>query len=283
MANSPKLSGKHDLPVILALTALLIVCIVFISSNIPRIILGLPFILFFPGYTLMAALCPRKGSLSGIERVALSLGLSVAVVPLIGLLLNYIWEISLYPILISISAFVAVMCVLTYFRRRQLPPQERFEPQINLQIPQWGKQSRLDRALTVLLAVVAIGAIVTVVYVGARPKPGEKFTEFYLLGLGGTAEHYPHDVILGVDADVIVGVINHEGEEITYRVRVSIDGTEMQAMKGISIHDGEKWEDTVTLTPTKAGDNQKVEFLLYKAGESDPYHELHLWINVRSP
>ncbi len=53
-----------------------------------RIILGLPFILFFPGYTLITALFPKKSDLGAIERVALSFGLSIAVVPLIGLILN---------------------------------------------------------------------------------------------------------------------------------------------------------------------------------------------------
>ncbi|MCK4222104.1 MAG: DUF1616 domain-containing protein, partial [Dehalococcoidia bacterium] len=54
-----------------------------------RIVLGLPFLLFSPGYALIAALFPKKGSLDGIERIALSFGLSIAVVPLIGLILNY--------------------------------------------------------------------------------------------------------------------------------------------------------------------------------------------------
>jgi uncharacterized membrane protein len=86
--------------------------------------------------------------------------------------------------------------------------------------------------------------------------------------------------MLGADADVIVGIANSECEDVTYHVRISIGGTEVKAIEGIVLHDGEKWEDNVTLTPTEAGDNQKVEFLLYRDGESEPYHELHLWINV---
>jgi uncharacterized membrane protein len=49
-----------------------------------RIILGLPFILFIPGYILIFALFPTKKTDQGIdiiERVALSFGLSIAVVP----------------------------------------------------------------------------------------------------------------------------------------------------------------------------------------------------------
>ena len=71
-----------------------------------RIILGLPFILFIPGYILVFSLFPEKKTDHGIdiiERIALSLGLSLAVVPLIGLGLNYtIWGIRLEPILFSL-------------------------------------------------------------------------------------------------------------------------------------------------------------------------------------
>ncbi len=68
---------------------MLVAIIILFPSNILRIILGLPFLLFFPGYTLVAALFTRKEGMGSIERVALSFGLSIAVVPLIGLILNY--------------------------------------------------------------------------------------------------------------------------------------------------------------------------------------------------
>jgi uncharacterized membrane protein len=280
MANSPKLSGKHDLPAIIVLTALLIVCIILIPSNIPRIIIGLPFILFFPGYTLVAALFPRKESLSGIERSALSFGLSIAVVPLIGLLLNYIWEISLYPMLISIAGFVVIMCILAYFQRRRLTPEQRFEPRIQLSINEWNKKSGLNRVLTVILGLAIVGTIGTLIYAIAVPRTGEEFTEFYISGSFSIAGYYPSELAIGEKANVSIAVINHEGEDVTYRVRVSIGSTEAEVIDGIVLHSGGKWENDVTLTPTEAGDHQKVEFLLYRDGESEPYRELHLWINV---
>ena len=54
-----------------------------------RIIPGLLLVLFLPGYSLIAALFPGRGDPDGIERIALSFGVSIAVVPLIGLALNY--------------------------------------------------------------------------------------------------------------------------------------------------------------------------------------------------
>ena len=79
-------------------------------EGILRVILGLPFILFIPGYILIFALFPNKKKDRGIdiiERIALSFGLSIAIVPLIGLGLNYTsWGIRLEPILLSIFIFI---------------------------------------------------------------------------------------------------------------------------------------------------------------------------------
>ena len=91
-----------DLIAIVALSLILLPLAAFTTGAL-RIALGLAFGLFFPGYTLIAALFPKKDSLNGIERLALSFGLSIVVVPLIGLILNYTpWGISLYPILVSL-------------------------------------------------------------------------------------------------------------------------------------------------------------------------------------
>lgn len=89
------------------LTILLIVVIAFSPPTTARIISGLLFLLFFPGYGLIAALFPKKRNLGGVGRLALSFGLSIAVMPLMGLILHYFpWWIGLYPILISLTVFI---------------------------------------------------------------------------------------------------------------------------------------------------------------------------------
>jgi len=65
---------------------------------------------------LIAALFPRRNALDSIERVALSFWLSIAVVPLIGLILNYPpWGIKLEPILISITIFIVVASLIAWY------------------------------------------------------------------------------------------------------------------------------------------------------------------------
>ncbi|HEX4841651.1 MAG TPA: DUF1616 domain-containing protein, partial [bacterium] len=107
-----------DLIAIWLATITLLGAILLAPNNPARIVLGLPFVLFFPGYVLIAALYPRRSDLDGVERVALSLGLSLAVVPLIGLVLNYTpWGIHPTPILVGLALFIAV-CSAAAVRQR---------------------------------------------------------------------------------------------------------------------------------------------------------------------
>lgn len=83
------------------------------NESILRAIVGFPFVLFLPGYTLLTVLFPKKDELDGIERVALSIGLSICVVVFIGLGLNFTpWGIRLGPILIAMAAFMLIMTAL---------------------------------------------------------------------------------------------------------------------------------------------------------------------------
>ena len=250
-----------------------------------RIALGLLFVLFFPGYTLIAALFPRKGALDGIERLALSLGLSIAVVPLIGLVLNYTpWGIRLSPILFSLLGFILAMAAVALFRRRRLLPEERFGVDFKGGLSQlslgWQNQGRGDRVLTVLLAVAILGALSSLGYAVLTPKVGERFTEFYILGSEGKAADYPSKAILGQSGLVIVGIVNQEHEAIVYRVEVGIDGETVNEKGPIALEHGEKWEQQVSFVPIRAGPEQRVEFRLYRTDESEPYRTLHLWLDV---
>ena len=93
-----------------------------------RSILGAIFVLWLPGYTFIKALfpvhVPTKTSTENpdnIERVALSLGMSIALVPIIGLLLNYTpWGIRLTPIVLSLTAFTIIFATAAIVREHQI-------------------------------------------------------------------------------------------------------------------------------------------------------------------
>ena len=200
-----------------------------------RIPLGLVMVLFVPGYTLIAALFPKAGDLEGIERTALSFGLSIAMVSLIGLALNYTpWGIRLTPVVVSLVIFTIVMATAAYWRRLGLPAEERFTIQFREKMSslKWeilaGEKSRLDKALTVILILAIIASIAALVYVIVTPKQGEKFTEFYILGPGGKAYDYPTSVQAGNKSTLIVGVVNHEYMPVNYTMQISLNRTPIE-------------------------------------------------------
>ncbi|HPR65533.1 MAG TPA: DUF1616 domain-containing protein [Methanothrix sp.] len=83
-----------------------------------RAVLGLPLVLFVPGYVLISALFPEKTELDLIERLALSMGLSICVVIFIGLGLNYTpWGIRLGPILFFVAAVTFGLTAISAYRR----------------------------------------------------------------------------------------------------------------------------------------------------------------------
>ncbi len=154
--------------------SVVLVPLVEFSSGAVRIALGLVFVLFSPGYSLIAALFPGKTQLSGVKRVVLGFGMSIAAVPLLGLILNYTpWGIRLYPILLSVLAFIVAMAVVEWHRRRRLPSEERFQVGLRAWLPSarksWAGQGRWDRALSVLLVLAIVGALGTLAYVIAQP------------------------------------------------------------------------------------------------------------------
>ena len=273
-----------ELIIIVGLSLLLVPVVIF-SSGILRIGLGLLFALFFPGYTLIAALFPNKGAMTDMERVFLSFGLSIAVVPLIGLALNYTpFGIRLESVLLSVLGFILAMAGLALYRRRRLLSEERFEVNFKAGLLHlalgWRGQGRLDRVLTVVLVLTIAGAIGTLVYAIQTPKVGERFTEFKILGPGGKMEDYLREVVLESKIGVIMEITNQEHEPAVYYLEIEIDGQDLEKVGPIALEHGEEWQQEVVFTPIRSGLDQKVEFQLYRGQASEPYHVLHLWIDV---
>ena len=86
-----------------------------------RWIVGSIFVLFLPGYVTIQALFPEGKELDNIERFALTIGLSLAITPLIGLLLNYTpWGIRLDPIVAALSIFTLGIAITGTLRKYKL-------------------------------------------------------------------------------------------------------------------------------------------------------------------
>jgi len=270
------MTDHDDLVTIFILTLVTITSVV-LDISVLRQVIGIVFILFCPGYAFIAALFTKRKDIDPIERIALSFGLSIAIVPLIGLGLNYTpWGIRLTPILISNTAFTIIFLFIALVRRLQLEDDKRFKftyamPQVDL------GEGRTDRALSIILIISILVSIGALVYVIQAPKKGETFTEFYILGPNNMADDYPTEYLLGESKSLILGIVNHEYGLIDYEARISLEGDVLWT-KTYSLEHEETMEEAIEITPDKIGENMKLQFLLYVDGEE--YRDLHLWINV---
>lgn len=331
-----------DLTAVLLLVGLtnLVVLAPWVNESPVRVVVGLAFVLFVPGYAFVAALFPEAGSppsgdatesgaemppeaspktdvqaasdrgIDGIERIALSFGLSIAIVPLIGLALNFTpFGIRLLPILVSVSGFTVIATALAGHRRLALPESDRFR------VPYWrwladGRRellepaSRLDAFLNVALVLALLLATSSVVYAVAVPPQGEQFTEFYLLTEDDdgelVADGYPATLTPGEEATLHVGLDNNEHESVSYTTvvqleRVEGDGNETRVTDRVEV---DRWTSTLSHNETRiaprtisvtnqlTGENLRLTFLLYRDNvPSTPtretaYRELHLWVTV---
>lgn len=272
---------KNEFPCILFLSIILAVFMVLDLSGTVRVALGLPFVLFFPGYTLLAVLFPARDDLDVVERFVLSCGLSIAVVPLLGFMLNYTpWGIRLYPILLTLLLFTILFSGMAIYRRNKLSFEKRFMVSFKVQTIKWGDFGRVDKILSAALVGAIILAAGSLHYVATIPKAGEQFTEFYMLGPGGKAEDYPWEMKTGEEREVTLGTVNHEYRPVTYTAEVRIDGQVATRLEPFQLSHEEKKEASVSFRVDDPHEKLKVEFLLFQDGASDPYQSLHLWVKV---
>ena len=81
-----------------------------------RNILGIIFVMFLPGHSLVKTLFPTK-ELDFIEYVGLALGLSLALVPIVGLILRYtIFDLELTTLTISLLILTISLSTIAILR-----------------------------------------------------------------------------------------------------------------------------------------------------------------------
>jgi uncharacterized membrane protein len=282
------------------------------NATLFRGVLTTPVVIFIPGYCLIAALFPKNGDLSLLERIALSFGLSMAIVPLIGLGLNFTpWGIRLDSLVISLIIFIWVMVLVAHYRRAVLPADERFSIPFSVIagaistgiMPKGG--SRINRLLGYLLISVILIAIITTVFTIAYPRQGTQFSEFYILGEKQMASDYPDLIDSGRNYPLQIGVANHEYRNITYLIEIWAMHSEFDTMTNTSSiiamdlldsHVVTLSHNMTTVIPynlslEKTGYN-RVEFLLFNETVPGPevsgsdrinasYRDLDLWVEVR--
>lgn len=273
---------------------------------------------FLPGYVTVAALfpwhdhdAPLRRSEAGVrlslrERTAVSFGLSVAILPLLGLTLSALGVgFSTFAILNMVGFYIVTVGVVATVRRRRLPESDRFELPIGSWFDELNESlttgSLLDRTLTAALLCSIVLAGVVFVFALGSPVDGQTHTDFHLV----TAEDgeyvstgYPDEFVVGESAELAWGVHNSEGVETDYTVviaqeRVTQRDGELVRLETIeldrhevTVADGERTMYEHEIYPTLIGEDLRVGYYLYRGDVSESpdtdeaYRSLHIWIDV---
>lgn len=249
-----------------------------------------------------------RSGIDGIERVALSFGLSIAITPLLGLVLNFTpWGIRLVPIMLAVSGFTIAATAAAAGRRRALPEDERFRVPYRSWYAAGRSEllepdSRGDALLNVLLVASVLLAVGSVSFAVVVPPDGEQFSAVYVLTEDDdgelVADGYPAEFTRGESEEIVVGVDNHEHRPVDYTVvlveqRVTEDGNEtvVEEQRELErfetrLEHNESWHHPHDVAPTMTGEDIRLVWLLYPdevpdevSTETTEYH-VHLWVDV---
>ncbi len=268
---------KNEL-LIINICSLLLLLIIWTLPDIPilPIVLGIPFLLFFPGYVLIAALFPKQDEPPMLNRIILAFLFSIAISPLIGLFSNYMpWGITPCAISTSIMVSIVLLSSIASYRRVRTPPEIRFGLYLTLPVINIGKPTTAS-TITYILIISAVASVAMLIYAVTFPQHGERFTEFYMLGLDGEADFFPYQILISdgevesvryvhqiqnprkvwqkihesilveeSSARVTIGINNREYENASYQIQVTHSGTVINTLGPISLEHGESWREEI--------------------------------------
>jgi uncharacterized membrane protein len=203
-----------------------------LDNHIALVILGIPLIFIFPGYLLMLALYPRRKTLTLSERITLTVGLSLILLPSLGLLLNFTpFGITLFSILISVIIISILFGFTVWNQRREIPASEQFPPPVFLKGNILTGKDEADnssikqyRSLRLALIAVIVILLICILFMLALfatyERPAEKYTEFILLDADENMIDKPINLNANTTRQLTVIIENNEGETFDYQLRI---------------------------------------------------------------
>lgn len=288
-----------------------------VPMNTPvRTALALPLLVFLPGYFVLAVVFPRASTTDNrppwnreatridlFERLALSYGLSLAILPLLALALTSLsLELTAGTILTSLTTIVLVCVPLTVGRRASVESAQRYE----LPVGRWlsgtvdavrerPRKVRFVNGLLVLSIVVGLG--VTAGAILAQPGHAE-YTELAVLTENNqgqlVAGDYPTTVTAGESVPLILSVENRADRAADYAVivqaqRLGPDGqvARRERVQSFShtVGSGSEWRRPHDVTIPFEASRVRLTYLLY-TGSPPPTptrdnadRSVHIWLS----
>lgn len=302
------------------------ITIVVIPQSALRTSIVLLTLLLLPGYALTTLVFPALAppgndglldsksyspALSGYERIALSFGLSVAVLPLFAIsLIVILGEIQAVSGFFFVATFVVVVFSGGLVRRWSLPSRELYTlpTALNLRgVRDVSTTSSVEIAVNIALVVMILVAMTSFAYAITTPSDESRYTEMALLTQGEDGSlvsgDYPRDLSRDEQAELAFRVTNHEQTSVTYTVVVqlqrvqsepdasSAEATKVSVVVPIdryqkTVANNESWTVQHSVQPKLIGDRLRLTYLLYK-GEpperptvENSYRYTSLWVSV---
>jgi len=243
----------HQDPLLLASVGvgLLLPLVPFLPGLPLRLLLGLPALLWAPGYAFLAFL--GASGLTPLERAGLALGLSMVVSGLVALLLG-LSPLGFHSL--GITGGVALWVVgfgVQALRRGSSSPS-------------WGL--RPSRSALVMGGAFLLTVGVAMAFPAVRNGPFRPPTAFYLVDAGDAEQ--PLQVWGKGPFTYRLAIVSGEREPTTFRVRVEVDGVPVERLGPVRLAPGERWEGTVRLERLEGVGPWRVEFLLFRGPEEGP-------------
>ncbi len=222
--------------------------------------LALPLVFVLPGYMLTEAFF-HKRPLNVSHRLLLSLGLSLSIVVLSGLLLNLLpaglrattWAIFL-------GLLTALLSLLVAYIRRGTPLNETHPLRFRFSISGF-----------VLFSLAIVIATLSVLYavIGAERQSYSGFTQLSMLPSVQTEK----------SCAIHLGIRSFESTTVTYRIILTINKTQVTPWPSIVLAPQEAWNRSMPITPGVSS-SVNVEAQLYRLDKpSAAYREVHVTLS----
>jgi uncharacterized membrane protein len=238
-----------DVYVSLLISLVLLISILISSISIIRLLLGLISIIFLPGYAFTSFLFPNRNSISRIERLSLSFGLSIALVSFLSLGLSYSsMGVTLESTVLGLDSIIVLFLTLTVLRRKSSrDPIIMANPFLIIQeqLIKYRNMKRFDRILGVIVIISLLMCATTLLFVIESNKYTVRSTEFYILGSDGLSDTYPTNISANTNVTIIIGIINHEQKITNYSVDVWLEKENDNNSNGV---EGIFYIDTINVT-----------------------------------
>ena len=322
-ATRTRLGYVRLYPVDLATVSLAAVAAYFLvttygSGSTLRLLVTFPLVLFLPGYALVSFLFPatarparenahsdaeaRPGGIDTVERLALAVALSLALVPMIVIPLALTeWGLYAEPAAAAFTAVTVGFAQLGVVRRLLVPEPERYTVSPLAALDRFQRrreEATLEAASSVVLAFAIVVAGVAMAGAFAAPNSATGFTELGLYTEDEDGEliagDLPSTVGPGEEIPLTVVIESNEGETVNYTVVIQeavIEDDEVVERNHLTAFGAWSWDGGVVkadrnVTPTVDEGTVRIAVLLYEEdAPADPTRanadeDVYFWVTV---